>query len=249
MKKYCFLFIVIILTMTNVSGEIKNGYEKEILQTRESLRNLNALLRINNNLTTGQKRKIKYTIDSLVNSISNYELTENLLDQFKIISPDLYEEINILKDSKGRNVDVFVKFIPIGKTEIKAWGSTYMTEGKSDKDAHFSEYGEFTVSIKIWIVNKALFVLAHELGHVKYQVPYFATYMDFYKSNYVNTIYPSTNLGHNQNDPSGKSAMQYAKRFRKGYSYFLKIRKEKIQSPLILIDKIKKGLTNTAINT
>jgi hypothetical protein len=75
--------------MTNVFGEIKNGYKTEILQTRESLRNLSALLRVNNNLTAVQKRKIKYTIDSLEKSISNYELTENLLDQFKIILPDL----------------------------------------------------------------------------------------------------------------------------------------------------------------
>ena len=123
-----------------------------------------------------------------------------------------------------------------------------MIQGKNDKDAYRSEYGEFTVSIKVWIVNKALFVLAHELGHVKYQVPYFATYMNYYKNNYVNKIYPVTNLGHNQDDLSGKSAIQYAKRFRKEYNYFLKMRKEKPQSPLIQIHRIRKNLINTIIH-
>jgi len=245
MKKYCLLLTVFILAMSTVSGEIKNGYEKEILQTRELLKSLSALLQINKNLRIGQRRKIEYRIDSLVNNISNYELTKNLLDQFKVISPDLYSEIDTLKDRKGRNVDVFVKFIPLDKTEIKAWGTTYMTQTEDDKDAYRSEYGECTVSIKVRIVNKALFVLAHELGHVKYQVPYFATYMVYYKDNYINKVYPVTNLGHNQNDLSGKSAIQYVKRFRREYIYFLKMRKEKLQSPLIQIDTIRKNLINT----
>lgn len=247
-KKRCLLFIIFIVTIGNVFGEIKNGYEKEIFQMRESLKSLNALLHINNNLSAVQRRKIEYRIDSLINNISNYELTKNLLEQFKIISPDLYSEIDTLKDNKGRNVDVFVKFIPADGTKIKAWGTTYMSQVDYDKDAYRSEYGEFTVSIKVWIVNKALYVLAHELGHVKYQVPYFATYMNYYKKNYANRIYSPPNLGHNANDLSGKSATQYVKRFRKGYIQFLRTKNEKIQSPLILIDRIRKNLTKIMTN-
>ena len=119
MKKYCLLVTIFIVTISTVFSEIKNGYEKEILQTRESLKSLNALLRINHNLPTAQRRKIGYRIDSLMNNISNYELTKNLLDQFKIISPDLYGEIDTLKDSQGRSVDIFVKFIREIKQKLR----------------------------------------------------------------------------------------------------------------------------------
>ena len=249
MKRYCLLFTVFILTMSNVFGKIKNGYEKDILQTRESLKRYSALLHASNNLTSYQRRKIEHRIDSLVSDISNYELTANLLEQFKVISPALYNEIDTLKDSRGKNVKVYVKFIPRVDAKIDVWGVTCMSPLGNDKEAYGSEYGKSTVSIKIWIANNALVVLAHELGHVKYQIPHFSTYMKYYRENYALNMDPAYTLGHSPDDLSGKSAAQYVKRFRKEYSYFLKMRKEKLQSPLILIDRIKKNLTNARINT
>jgi hypothetical protein len=88
-------------------------------------------------------------------------------------------------------------------------------------------------------------VLAHELGHVKYQVPHFAAYMKYYRENYTLCMDPPHTLGHNPNDLSGVSATQYVKRFHKAYVYFLRMKKEKLQSPLILIDRIKKNLIDT----
>jgi hypothetical protein len=247
LKKYALLFLFLSLLFSHAFGEIKNGYEKDVVQMRASLRRYTALLQVNNNLTFYQRRKIKHGIDSLVSNLSNYELTENLLKQFKDIAPDLYAEIDTLKDINGRNVKVYVKFIPVNGTEIKAWGTTYMSEMTNNKNGFCSEYGMYTVSVKIWIVNKALFVLAHELGHVRYQVPHFAKYMTYYKNNYMFQIHPAISLGHNGKDLSGKSAMDYVKRFRKEYVYFLKARKEKPQTPLILMTKIKKNLTQDGI--
>ncbi len=248
MKKLCLLFTVSIIALSTVFGEIKNGYEREILKTRESLKRYSALLRASH-LTPYQRRKIEHSIDSLVSNISNFEITENLLEQFKIISPELYSEIDTLKDSRGRNVKVYVKFIPLARTEIQCWGITRMGPMGNDKEAYCSEYGMFTVSIRIWISNNALVVLAHELGHVKYQVPHFAEYMKYYKENYTFRVDISHTLGHNPDDLSGRSAAQYARRFQKEYNYFLKMRKEKLQSPLILIDRIRKNLTNARVNT
>ena len=48
----------------------------------------------------------------------------------------------------------------------------------------FQNMVRVAVSVKIWAVNKALFVLAHELGHVKYQVPHLASYINEYKKYY-----------------------------------------------------------------
>jgi hypothetical protein len=245
MKKYCLLLTVFIITISNVFGEIKNGYEKDILKTREALKTYSALYHTSNSLTPYQRRKIGHRIDSLISSISNYELTANLLEQFKIISPDLYTEVDTLKDSRGRNVKVYVKFIPMPDTKTELWGATCMSPLAHDKEAYASEYGQSTVSIKIWIASNSLIVLAHEFGHVKYQVPHFAAYMKYYRENYTLFMDPPYTLGHNPDDLSGKSATQYVKRFHKEYMYFLRMKKEKLQSPLILIDRIKKNLTNS----
>ena len=122
-----------------------------------------------------------------------------------------------------------------------------MSPLENDEGAYASEYGKSTVSIKIWIASNSLFVLAHELGHVKYQVPHFAAYMKYYRENYTISMDPPHTLGHNPDDLSGKSATQYVKRFHKEYIYFLRLTKEKLQNPLVLIDRIKKNLTNTTI--
>src|SRR5687768_10374614 len=98
MKKLCLLFTILIVTMSTVFGEIKNGYENVILQAKESLQRYSASLHAGrNNLTPHQRRKIEHKIDSLVSVISNYEITAGLLEQFKIISPNLYAEIDALK--------------------------------------------------------------------------------------------------------------------------------------------------------
>ena len=112
---------------------------------------------------------------------------------------------------------------------------------ENDKDAYLSEYGEFTVSVKIWIVSKALLVLSHELGHVKYQIPNLASYMNFHKKCYKDER--SNYIGHNPHDPSGKTAVQTEKLFRKEYAYFLKNTNEKIQNPVILLTKIRKSMS------
>ena len=112
---------------------------------------------------------------------SHYELTEELLKQFKHISPDLYNRIDSIRDAKGRFTDVYVKFIPREEASIMAAGITRMAQSDEDKDACFSEYGKHSVSVKIWISSKALLVLSHELGHVNYQVPNFQPILNITK--------------------------------------------------------------------
>ncbi len=241
--KYVFLF-TLITTLYNVSAEIKNGYENEINQLTESLNNLRAILNQNNDLDGSKRRNIVAKIASIENTISYHALTESLLRQFKAIAPDLYAEIDTIKDNKGRSVNVYVKFIPKDATEVKAWGTTYIAQGENDHDAYQSEYGELTVSVKIWIVNQALLVLSHELGHVKYQVPHLASYVEYHKKHYKAIVSSDSYIGHRADDPSGNNAAQYEKRFRKEYANYLKVTDEKIQSPVALMDKIRKQMNN-----
>jgi hypothetical protein len=182
-------------------------------------------------------------MQSLVNHVSYYELTENLLNQYKIIAPQLFSEIDTISDRLGRPVDVYVKFVPIDATEVKAWGITQVSQMENDKDAYVSEYGPFTVSIKIWIVSRALLVLSHEFGHVKYQVPNLATYLEFHRLHYKDTRM-LTFIGHSPNDPSGQSANHFGQIFKRTYANFLKTRNEKSQNPAALLAKIRKSLGN-----
>jgi len=111
---------------------------------------------------------------------------------------------------------------------------------ENDKDAYLSEYGAFTVSVKIWIVPKALLVLSHELGHVKYQIPNLASYMNYHKKCYKEV---SNYIGHNADDPSGNTAIETEKLFRKEHAYFLRNTNEKIQNPVIMLTKIRKSMS------
>jgi hypothetical protein len=240
--RICALSVLLLFGSCNSSpAEIKNGYEKDIMIMKESLKNLANILIENRDMSGAQRRKIESKIETLVDHISFYDLTENLLNQFRIIAPKLYAEIDSIRDRKGRRVHVYVKFVPVDATIVKAWGITYLNQMPSDKDAYLSEYGELTVSVKIWIVSKALLVLSHELGHVKYQIPNLASYMDFHKTAYKGEL--SNYIGHHYDDPSGKTAVEAEKSFKKEYDYFLKNTNEKIQSPVVLLVRIRKSMS------
>ena len=113
------------------------------------------------------------------------------------------------------------------------------TSQTTDQDTYISEFGEFTVSVKVWIVPRALLVLAHELGHVKYQVPHLASYFVYHKNHYYNTPTPNS-IGHDAEDPSGKSAIEFGKSFLKIYADFLKLSNVRVQNPLVILARLKK---------
>ena len=236
-KRYI-IFFVFVLILDYTFGQIKNGYN--IIQLNESLTNLKAILKETAQLTVVGRRQIELKVDNLENLICYYELTENLLDQFKTIAPGLFAEIDTIKDRKGRSVRVYVKFVPVSGTQLQAWGATYIYQSATDPDVYCSEYGEYAVSVKIWIVSKALLVLSHELGHVKYQVPNLASYIEYHRKHYARVVDQFDILGHSPDDPSGKTAVHFAKRFRKEYSYFMKISSERISDPLALMNGIRK---------
>ncbi len=246
MEKICpshsvmILFVITLVFSVPSSAAINNGYERDIYQAEELLKHFKSLLD-NKNLSARERRLIKSNIAMLANSISYYEVTENLLSQFRTIAPDLYDEVNAITDKHGRAVNVYIKIIPKNSTTVKAWGITYLSHVRNDAHTYQSEYGVGTVSVKIWMVNEALFVLAHELGHVKYQVPHLSTYIRDYKRFYGTKSDNFFYLGHHPNDPSGKSANEYVKRFRKEYVYFVRTSREKIQSPLVLHGRFRRN--------
>lgn len=241
MKTYCLSFALLILALNFSFGEIKNGYAKGISSARESLKGLHALLQHEKEITLSQKKIIEAKIKEVVNYIAYYELTENLLKQFRLMASDLYNEIDTIKDRQGRPTDVYIKFIPKEQARVQAWGITNIAQVTGDNDAYYSEYGEHSVSVKVWIVSKALEVLSHELGHVKYQVPNLASYLEYHKMNYRPSITEANNIGHDPDDKSGKNAAAFAKKYRENYyRYWKNGHNNQFQSPLVLMENIKK---------
>ena len=245
-RNHCLLILIFVLTVNAVFGKIRNGYEKNISASRQSLTILTNLPE-NENITSWQRRKTQSAIATLIDHVAYYELTEGLLMQFKATAPELYVQIDTITDRLGRPVDVFVRFVPVDGTSVKAWGLTNVKQSSDDKDAYQSEFGKFTVSVKIWIVRSALLVLAHELGHVKYQVPNLASYCEFYKKHYDPT--PATNsMGHDIDDPSGRWANQFGRTFQKRYADFIKKSIDKVQNPLSVLARLKKNWSKNALS-
>ena len=248
MKKYIVVVIILFFMLNSAWAKLKNGYEKDISYVRERLKSYKEILSANNNLSPSERRKMKADLNNLILYQSHYELTEELLKQFKLISPGLYNRVDSIKDAKGRFTNVYVKFIPREEAFVMAAGVTRMAQSDEDKDACFSEYGIYSVSIKIWITSKALLVLSHELGHVNYQVPNFETYISYYKTEYSNMFPDSNCIGHSPTDQSGRNASTFEKEFKNDYHSYLKFRSEDapLESPVALVDQIKRKANNVS---
>lgn len=214
MNTNCLVVILCVLSFNQLFGRIKNGYESQLQSNTLSLRKLNLLLLEDKDMSFIQRLRIKSEIENLINDITCYELTEELIHQLKMISPDTYFEMESIKDKRGRATDVYVKLIPRGKSKVNLRAASFLSQASADEDANYSEYGELSVSVEICIDNNALYLLSHELGHLSYIVPNLATYAKFYEKQYANSkasglIY----IGHGRRDLSGKLASTFERRY------------------------------------
>lgn len=219
MKATCLWILLLALCSGLASGKIRNGYAGE--EAKVSLKVLQAAVS-SRSLTSTQRHTFNARIRSLIDVITYYELTKILLQQFREIDPDLYQEIDCIKDRKGRPTDVYVKFVPHAKTQYQVLGTTNVCQSSADADLYSSEYGDGSVSVKVLIVSKALLVLAHEFGHVKVQVPTLAEYLSFYNATYRRNETELDLVGHDYNDLSGRAADACAKHFLSRYPNLFK---------------------------
>jgi len=112
MKTYVLLAAFYFLFLNPSTAKIRNGYANNIESARASLKNLRILLNEDRSLSVFQRLTIYNKIADLTEFITYHDLTDLLLNQFRTISPDLYYEVDSIKDRLGRNPDVFVKFVP-----------------------------------------------------------------------------------------------------------------------------------------
>ncbi len=228
----CLLFVI------TSPAKIRNGYAVDIESARASLQSLRILLAQDKTLSVFQRLTFHDKIKDLTEFITYYDFTEQLLGQFKMISPDFYYEIDSIKDRQGRSLDVFVKFVPEKQMPAGVAGVTIMDPDLQDKDVCTSEYGIGTVSIKVSAVKRSLFLLAHEFGHVKYQALNLQAYQQYYTKFYLASTYRAKSMGHNDKDPSGQLARNSTRKFQDDYLKFVRVSGNKIASHMALLQRI-----------
>jgi hypothetical protein len=224
-------------------GKIRNGYEDKIESSRIALQDLNIYLRDDTRLSSTEKTLLKARIKTLVEHISYYELTDEFIRQFKILAPIMFTELDKVKDKKGRYTDVYIRLVPEARSRTPMVAATFFQRMLGDDDASFSSYGPFSVSVDIIIVENALELLSHELGHISYIVPNFAEYSKFYNSKYRNSITDKT-MGHTAGDPSGRYSHIFERRFVEERKNYFKNGGKKPMSLFPLLVQIKRNTKN-----
>jgi hypothetical protein len=222
-------------------GRIKNGYTRQIQATKSALHTLKSRLAVGNELSVRERRQLEADMLSLITYISCYQLTEELIARLKRISPAIFRDIDNIEDSKGRPTDVYIKLVPYDKARVNLKAATFVSQATGDPDASCSEYGPFSLSVDICISDNALFLLSHELGHIKYIVPNLAAYKEFYARLYGRV--KSSNLpyiGHGDKDQSGRTARQYEKIYRQDIASYRKNLAVELQGFVGLFSRLKK---------
>lgn len=233
--------MLLILSSEILFGEIRNGYETQLHDATTTLKKLNERLSSDKGLSLLEKQMIRLQIKQVADIISHYELTRQLLNQFKIVSPVIYNEMDTIKDKRRRSTDIFVKLIPPEQSKVQLRAASFFRQALSDVDANYSEYGEHSVSVNICIGQNALLLLSHELGHVSYVIPNLATYISFYRRYYTRESVDLSHMGHNQLDKSGKAAWSFEQRFRGDLAYYLINGGMRFESIPSLIDRIRRN--------
>ncbi len=242
MKKF-YLVVLCILSFHHLFGKVKNGYEPRVEDSRASLQSLNLLLFDGKKLSPADRLLVRSKIEKLVEYLSLYELTDEFIRHFKIVAPIMFTEMDNIKDKRGRFTDIYVRLIPEGKSRVPLSAASFFEQTPDDEDANVSHYGIYSVSVDIVIVNNALFLLSHELGHIKHVVPNLAEYSKFYNWRYKSTS-DNSYMGHSANDLSGKQSQIYERRFLEEQKIYFKHGGKKPMSLYPLLTQIRKNARN-----
>lgn len=219
LKQIIFASVIIFMTTQSVGAKIRNGYAQDIETARISIVSLQQLLK-EPNLTARQVSMLSKRIREQQDFILCYELTEKLINQLIAISPSIYTELDSLTDKNNSPVDVYVKCVRPYSSRTWASGITFMAQSEHDENQYVSKFGPNTVEVNIWIADNSVFILAHELGHVTFQVRNLSSYIKFYRKTYQFHS-ASGKIGHHRLDESGHASIIMENRFHADYIKFL----------------------------
>jgi len=240
--KTFYLIVVCFLSFSHMFGRIKNGYESGLTNSQASLLRLNAILAEDKSLSTTKRMVVKSRIETLITYIACYQLTNELIRRFEQMSPGVFAELDNITDRRGRPTDVYVKLVPPEKSRLPIPAATFVAPSMTDEDANHSEHGEYSVAVDVWINDNALFLLSHELGHVKYIIPHLAMYAKFYEMHYRHSNVSDGAVGHRAGDQSGQCASMYEKKFMQERRIYFENGGEKPVSWIMLYARSKRSI-------
>jgi hypothetical protein len=225
-------------------AEIRNGYEYELKKTEKYIRNLNEMAKDVLNIT--QRKKLNACLEVAYINVEklreNHAKTQELIEKFSVIDPGLYDEIGNIKDREGNETDVYIKVVD--RLRLGMLGATNVSHNVDNPNVYNSEHGDYTVSVKV--VNttpiRAMLILVHELGHVRYQVPHLADYIIFYREAYQKKYLEGIKKGHHPDDPGQEIVEQTLIAFKASWWKYNKEKKriDKSNSRKMLVSNKEK---------
>ena len=223
MTRLCIIILTIVCLGVHqeMYAEIRNGYEHEIIKGAQWIHNLNKITQ--EVLSTAQRVKLEKQLEVAYATErklqENHAKTQELIEMLRMIDPELYHEINTIKDCEGNETDVYIKVVDNLGPDLR--GATNVDHSDDNPNVHSSEYGDYTVSVRLITTGpiRPIWILAHELGHVRYQVPHLAEYTAFYKKIYQDQHFAGVQ-GHHPNDPSYYSVQETSKAFKKSWKEY-----------------------------
>jgi hypothetical protein len=230
-------------------AKIVNGYEPTVAEARTSLRYLRSVLSGDHSLSREKRKTLTARVEVLVDFLACHRLTGSLLQKFKEISPEIYQQLDTLTDARGRVTDVYVRFM-IPKVDQVVYSVACMSLLTEDKDKPVSEFGVQTVSITIWLFSRAMPALAHEFGHVYYQVPNLSSYAKYYGEHYGVWAADANCKGHEVDDPSGRVAMRFEGLFKRDSFGYMRVKagREDNLSPMVLVAILRRKIFKESLD-
>jgi hypothetical protein len=242
MKRLCIITLVILCLgfCPEIYAEIRNGYEEEIIKVEKWLNQLYEIANgpLNELQREKMNKKLKEAHATVDKLRENHGNTQELIEMFRMIDPALYDEINTIQDNEGNETDVYIKVVDDLGPDLR--GATNVKHSDDNPNVYSSEYGDYTVSIKLITTGPIwpLWILVHELGHVRYQVPHLVEYTTFHKKVYQDQHFAGVQ-GHHPNDPSYYSVQETSKAFKKSWNEYNR------EMKWIAKDKSRKMLAST----
>jgi hypothetical protein len=224
MKVLCATVLFILVIFSESESKIINGYEHNIADV---IRELRFLLNLQigeidhldgteewSNLSKTQQEIVPAKIEKLIEHLNYYQLTQELIDEFRSICPDIYSEVNNIKNHDSVSTDVYIKVLPANHQIRAVSGATMISRDVKNPHVCVSEYGRNSVSVLVCLNKIALKVLAHELGHVKFIVPNLNRYLNYCSKRYQYHEPNIVQFNHQASDMGSRTVIEYERRFK-----------------------------------
>jgi hypothetical protein len=204
----------------DVNGDsIKNGYQNDLDNINGRVNEIENILNNENSSKDVKKvasKQLKIAKRNQKEIQKMYDNTNMTIGLLQAIDSQLFNEINSISNADGTETDVYVKAIMQNPTN-PIEGTTNVDQDPDNENQYISRYGVNTVSVTVQAGN--FLKLAHEFGHVKYQVPNLASYIVYYKEKY-GVDYKGIEKGHLPGDESGEMVNTVMTRFYSEYNEY-----------------------------